>query len=224
VVRDKDESDPAQWKTAQEIKDELKERDYSKEDIAKMWEGRFYTKAEIGRFLTMAREKDEELFVALCVAAFTGARRSEIARMRWADVSWGTKIVTVKGWKGSSTRKVTPREIGMHPILLDALKSQKLRTGRSEFIFPNEEGQVGEPRYMTKRLNRLVKGTEFALGCGWHKFRHSLITHMASDGEDQRRIDKTVGHVSESMRRRYAHVTPEDKRAAAQTLKGVKVG
>src|SRR5579862_9280165 len=100
-VYDKDDTDPARWKTAQEIKDELKERDYSEEDAEKMWQGRFYTKAEIGRLLKLAKEQDPELFAMLCVAAFTGARRSEIARMRWADISWGTQIVTIKGFKGS---------------------------------------------------------------------------------------------------------------------------
>lgn len=49
---------------------------------------------------------------------------------------------------------------------------------------------------------------------GWHVFRHSFISALASSGTDQRVIDEFVGHSTEEQRRRYRHIFPDVKQKA----------
>ena len=49
---------------------------------------------------------------------------------------------------------------------------------------------------------------------GWHVFRHSSISALASKGVDQRIIDDMVGHCTEEQRRRYRHLFPDVKQQA----------
>ena len=49
---------------------------------------------------------------------------------------------------------------------------------------------------------------------GWHVFRHSFISALASKGVDQRIIDDIVGHQTEQQRRRYRHLYPDVKQGA----------
>ena len=49
---------------------------------------------------------------------------------------------------------------------------------------------------------------------GWHVFRHSFISALASKGVDQRIIDDLVGHATEEQRRRYRHLFPDVKQQA----------
>ena len=53
---------------------------------------------------------------------------------------------------------------------------------------------------------------------GWHVFRHSFISALASRGVDQRVIDDLVGHSTEEQRRRYRHLYPDLKQQAIQVV------
>ena len=57
-------------------------------------------------------------------------------------------------------------------------------------------------------FKRTLKGSKWELLRGWHIFRHSFISLLASKGVDQRLIDSFVGHTTEEMRRRYRHLYP----------------
>lgn len=50
-----------------------------------------------------------------------------------------------------------------------------------------------------------LKGTKWAVIKGFHVFRHSMASILASNSVDQRFIDKYLGHQTEAMRKRYQH-------------------
>lgn len=223
VTREKSEASAQRFRTATEIKAELAERDYSKEDQAAMWDARILTKPEIGRILGLAKTKDPSLYPMTCVAAFTGARRSEIARLKWSNVDFGTNKVWIIGLKGSRSSKYTSRDVEMHPELKKALLEQYQKTRKAEYVFPDPKGREFNVDDMTERLNALTAGTEFEHGVGWHCFRHSLASWMAADGKDQRVIDGILGHTTRAMADRYRHLMPKAKKAAAEVLGGIRI-
>lgn len=55
---------------------------------------------------------------------------------------------------------------------------------------------------------------------GFHVFRHSLASIMASKGKDQRVIDAILGHTTEEMTRRYRHLFPSTQTQAIDDLFG----
>jgi integrase len=48
---------------------------------------------------------------------------------------------------------------------------------------------------------------------GFHVFRHSFASNLATEGVDQRFIDEWMGHQTEDMRKRYRHLFPKKKEA-----------
>jgi integrase len=57
---------------------------------------------------------------------------------------------------------------------------------------------------------------------GWHVFRHSFISALASKGVDQRIIDDLVGHQTEQQRRRKRHLYPDVKQEAVLAVFSVR--
>ena len=62
------------------------------------------------------------------------------------------------------------------------------------------------------------RGSRWAKLRGYHIFRHSFASNLASQGVDQRIIDEWMGHQTEEMRKRYSHLLPDVRRKAIQLL------
>jgi integrase len=69
-------------------------------------------------------------------------------------------------------------------------------------------------------FKRTLAGSPWAVVRGLHTLRHSVASCLAAAGVDQRIIDDMLGHVSEDMRRRYRHLTPQIKSQAVLTVFG----
>jgi site-specific recombinase XerD len=82
-------------------------------------------------------------------------------------------------------------------------------TGRT--LFCKADGAKITPREAHNYLRRALRVSKWKVLRGWHVFRHSLISAMASKGIDQRVIDDMVGHSTEEQRRRYRHLYPDVK-------------
>jgi integrase len=53
---------------------------------------------------------------------------------------------------------------------------------------------------------------------GFHVFRHSYASNLATKCVDQRIIDKHMGHQTEEMRQRYQHLAPEVCKRAVEAI------
>jgi integrase len=223
VKPEKNDIKVQRFRTAAQIEAELAERSYSPEDAADMWDARILTKEEIGRFLKLAQAKDIGLFPMLVVAACTGARRGEIARLKWTDVDFGSRVLYLMSRKGSREDQSTSRDVHMNDLLLKTLNAQKMKTRNATYVFPSTQGKEYPVNEMTERINVLTAGTEFEQGVGWHCFRHSVASILAAEGKDRREINATLGHVTEDMEKRYRHLMPKQREAAVAALE-YKVG
>jgi integrase len=69
-------------------------------------------------------------------------------------------------------------------------------------------------------FKRTLAGSKWEVVRGLHTLRHSVASCLAAAGVDQRIIDDMLGHVSEEMRRRYRHLTPQLKSQAVAAVFG----
>jgi integrase len=74
------------------------------------------------------------------------------------------------------------------------------------------------PRMATKYFRAAVAGGKWKVLQGWHTFRHSLASNLASAGVDQRFINDILGHHTQEMERRYRHLLPQRQAQALQGL------
>ena len=71
-----------------------------------------------------------------------------------------------------------------------------------------DNGEPIGPRMATKYFRGSLKGGTWSVLHGWHTFRHSLASNMASAGTDQRNISEILGHLTEEMEQRHRHLLP----------------
>ena len=71
----------------------------------------------------------------------------------------------------------------------------------------------------TDHFKRTLRGhSKWSKVPGFHTFRHSLASILASNGTDQRYVDAILGHTTEDMRKRYQHLFPRGARDAIRNL------
>ncbi len=81
-----------------------------------------------------------------------------------------------------------------------------------------EDGSPIGPVAASKYFRRTVDGGKWFVLRGWHIFRHSLASNLASAGVDQRIINEILGHHTDEMERRYRHLLPRKQAHALHSL------
>lgn len=153
--------------------------------------------------------------VADCVRviALTGARKSEIAALRWRNVDLAAGKITLspEGHKsGRATGK--PRVIYLPDAAAETVKRQE-RGLPDALVFPSTvPGAVIDLR-KPWRLIRAEAG--LPEGFGLHGLRHSLASHMALSGAQAAELMHTMGHSQLSTVQRYLHAADDARRALA---------
>lgn len=92
----------------------------------------------------------------------------------------------------------------MTPLLKELLASWLKERGRGKTLFCKSNGKPIAPREAHHYFRRALRLCPWKGLKGWHVFRHSFISALASRGVDQRIIDDIVGHQTEQQRRREA--------------------
>jgi integrase len=189
------------------------------EPAAKVWECLYLRAAEVNELLAWVKERPVSpwVFPMVAFAAHTGARRSEVVRALPADVDLEAGVVTLRE-KKRQKGKLTTRRVPLTPCLTEVLAAWAARRAAGGTFFCKDDGRAVTPREAHNYLKRAVRVSKWKVLRGWHVFRHSFISALASRGVDQRVIDDLVGHATEQQRRRYRHLYPDIK---AQALKDV---
>jgi len=142
----------------------------------------------------------------------TGARVSEVGRMRLQDVNLEYGYVRCFG-KGSKERIV--------PLGEKAIECVTLYRDTVRPILLPKTAPVCDVLFLSKKRTPLHRKTiwrivkKYVLLCGLHKtvsphtLRHSFATHLLGHGADLRSVQEMLGHVDISTTQRYTHVDQE---------------
>lgn len=110
--------------------------------------------------------------------------------------------------------KLTTRRVPLTPFLKEVLAGWMKTRGKGKTLFCKADGKAIAPREAHNYFQRGLRLSQWSVLKGWHVFRHSFISALASKGVDQRIIDDLVGHSTEEQRRRYRHLVPDVKQQA----------
>lgn len=115
---------------------------------AELWDALYLRVPEVEALLAHVRERATHpwIYPLLATAAYTGARRSELLRMRVADVDLAGGVLTVREKKRSHTERTT-RRVPLSPILAAILSSWIAVHPGGPWLF----SQAGEVRRSKKR-------------------------------------------------------------------------
>jgi integrase len=218
------------FQTRAEIEEQLKRGGLKDDEKRELWNSLFLTLPEVSEFLEYVREtaRHDWIYPMFCFAAHTGARRSEILRSRIADFDFQAKSVLIREKKRVKGRRTTRRVplsgflasvmrewFDAHPSgvysISQPLKISRSRKSRADYV----PVTVDESNH---HFNATIAGSKWDVIPGWHCFRHSFASNCAARGIDQRLINAWLGHQTEEMARRYAHLIPNVAKMALDSV------
>jgi integrase len=225
-----DEKPPFQ--TIEEIERRLGDGGLSGEEKEGIWESLYLTLPEVSEVLAHSKRHAAHpwIYPMMCTAAHTGVRRSELLRMRLADVdlAGGTLLVREKK-KTRGTR--TTRRVPLSPFLSEVLNKWTRVHPGGGYLFcqvaglPNTRSTRTTTGAVTRddahdHFRRTLAGSRWGVVRGWHVLRHSFASNCAACGVDQRLIDEWMGHTTEAMPKRYRHLRPGLQQDAIRSVFG----
>lgn len=161
---------------------------------------------------------------AIRVIALTGARKSEVAGLRWRNVDVkGGQIVLPPTEHKSGKATGEDRIIGL-PAAAQAIIARQDAGGPDDFVFKAAKGDgvlnLSHPWRKVRKVALLPDGI------GLHGLRHSLASHLAMAGAEAAEIMQAVGHRQMSTTARYIHWAQNQRarlaeKAAATALAGM---
>jgi integrase len=163
--------------------------------------GRALAPDEERRLLNAARGIDSACYTAVVLALNTSMRHSEILNLRWCQIDFAQRTVTVGR---SKTTAGTGRLIPLNTSAFDALVKWAGRFPNAEpehFVFPACENRKIDPtipatgwRTAWRHARKLAD-----VRCRFHDLRVTCITKMAESQTPDLVIMSVAGHVSRSM-------------------------
>jgi len=228
LTRVKAGGDPPPFRTAQEIEAVVNRGGLSESESWGLWRCLYLTPAEIGEVLRLVRERarHDVSFLLHALAAYTGARRGELLRLRWGDIEFDQDSLVARSKKQSRQAVETKRRIDLHPELKDILLDWQKRRPRGQFVACDADSlDPLTPKEANQRFWQPLRGTPWCpssrknlFKINFNRYRHSFASNLAAAGVDQRVIDEFMGHQTEPMRKRYRHLFPKTRRSAIESF------
>lgn len=157
--------------------------------------------------------------VMIHLAIRTGMRPGEILALRWKDVDLDARRVIVRQTYGDgeiSTPKSNKfREIGLAPDIWAVMKAHK-ETAKHEYCFTRANGCLLRSR--VRPLRSALKAAGIRATITWKDLRHTFASHLVMRGISLYVVQSLMGHASYKMTQRYAHLAPDVKTAAVDSL------
>lgn len=173
---------------------------------------RFLGDDECSRLLEACRGSSWSLlYVLVLMALTTGARKSELAGLTWADID----LERAEAYVGR-TKNGDPRVLPLVPAVVEALTP--LKAGATTLVFrsPRNAQKVFtfEPRFHEALRRARIKGATF------HTLRHSAASMLARNGATLLEIGDVLGHRQLQMTKRYSHLATSHKAALVGRILG----
>ena len=179
---------------------------------------RFLSYEEASVLLDKLRTISGTIYQQSVMSLHAGLRFGEIAKLTWSDVDFQNDLLAIRDPKCVHTRL-----IHMTESIRDMLIELKPDEGSlSDLCFPDQNGNKQQHvsktfyREVNKLFNRNVNDRRQRV-C-FHSLRHTFCSWMAMQGVSLYEIKELAGHSDIKMTVRYAHLMPETKKKAIQTL------
>jgi len=178
---------------------------------------RTLTREEAEALLGELKRRSLLMYRVALVSLYCGLRFSEIANLRWADVSLEKGLLFVRDTKSRENRVVPLPEIVRKMF-------SEMEPGEPEaFVFVGRKGPLTRHSLHTFRraveavgLNQGIKDRRKKIT--FHSLRHSFASWLAEMGVDFYKIGKLLGHRTPTLAERYSHLSGEALRNAIKSL------
>ena len=164
------------------------------------------------------------IYPALVLALNAGMRDAEIKALRWSQLDFDKRVLTVgKAKTKAGEGRTIPSNGAILSALADHARWYAERFGETRpawYVFPGGGRSPKDPAVAVTTLKTAWRKVREAAGVTgrWHDARHTLITELAESGAGDQTIMQIAGHVSRQMLSRYSHIRMTAMREALEAV------
>ncbi|MEW6570233.1 MAG: tyrosine-type recombinase/integrase [Nitrospirota bacterium] len=148
----------------------------------------------------------------ITVALNTGMRQDEILSVKWSQVDFFRRTVTLL-----ETKNKEKRTIPLNQIVLELLKVKSKVTSISGYVFTSHNGTKIDARNLLRAFYSARKKAGLQ-DVRFHDLRHTFATRLVQAGINIYVVKELLGHKTLTMTMRYAHHYPESLRHGVEIL------
>lgn len=200
---------------------------------------KFYTATELKQLLEFSKGTDLE--TVILIAVWFGLRRGEIIGLKWENIDFENKTLSVEGtmvmvgskqqYSHSTKSRSSIRAFPMSNDCIEYFKYLKKRQEQNkkelrghyinkwrDFVCVKQNGQILNLDYVTRAFPKLCE--KYGLPkIRLHELRHSNISLLISSGASIKEVQEWAGHSSYSTTADiYAHIQAQNKIKLTQSI------
>lgn len=176
-------------------------------------------------FYTIHNSYDKNVYRDLAIIEVllgTGCRRSELLELKWNDINFYNKEITIRRKKTRNTDTVAVSKQII--IALAKLKEISGDLSSSEHVFRSR--QKNSKKLSKSALNaavkKWVKKANINPSITPHTFRHTFITNCLKSNIPTEKIIKYTGHADANSLKPYTHLVATDTIGVANMLEKIR--
>lgn len=179
--------------------------------------------------------KEDRNHLYFCIALSTGMGRAEILGLKWQDIDFKAKTISVRNTcvrgrvgvivQSSAKTKSRLRTLDVSPWLLTKVQEHKKKqelemealgyANEDDLVFTSLKGGPLRPDNMSVALKRFLKKLNLP-HIGTHGLRHTYATRLLELGVHPKVVSERLGHSSiDQTINTYSHVSPRLAREVA---------
>lgn len=179
---------------------------------------RWITKAEAAALIRAASTESRAPHLPdfIRLALHTGMRRGEMLGLEWRRVDLQVGLVFLEGEHTKSRkRRSVPLNAEARAALISRARFRSEHCADSPWVFCNAEGErIASVKRSFISACRRAGLSDFRA----HDMRHTCAAWLVSSGVPLQAVRDLLGHSTIKVTERYAHLAPENVRAAVEVL------
>ena len=181
---------------------------------------RYLNQDEIKRLLEASPQHLQDIVIA---AINSGMRRGELLPLQWKQIKWDDGVIELPETKSGKAQKVYLNE----PLtrLFKDIRRRPVVDSKRVFIWKNFAGQWQPVRDCKTAFRTACKAARIKYGrpndVTFHTLRHTYGSWLVINGASIYEVRDLMRHADVTMTQRYAHLSDEAKRTAANRLAGL---
>lgn len=193
------------------------------------------------------KETNQSFWIAIVIALETGLRKGEIFGLRWSDIDFEKKCLSVNRTvvtgnhgiqiQNSAKTKSSRRTIDITEMLIKQLLKYRswqnwylsnisnVENKPDEFLITSEKGTLKDPNSFTYVVfKRILRNAGVSEEVRFHDLRHTHATQLLKAGVDIKTVSERLGHTNIRITLdTYTHVLPSMKDNLITKLSGLNL-
>lgn len=201
-----------------------------------------FTKQEAAQMLECLENEPLQYRVMIQLAIMTGARRGELAALKFSDIDRNTNKITIERsavkLKNKPVMTKPPKDYEVRQVtipaycidMIDELKAEKQIEAEKlgdlwkegDWIFTQWNGEIIHPDTLTQWFTKFLK--KYGLKHRkFHSLRHTSATLLLYGGASIRQVQGRLGHGDVSTTNKYLHYIAEADSESANILQNMLI-